>query len=102
MTDLEDELNTRIEVEITDTFDLHSFRPDEIGDVVRSYLAEAHARGFDSIRIIHGKGIGAQRKAVRNILGQDPRVLEVTDPPENAGGWGATCATLKPSSLKIE
>ena len=102
MTNLENDPETRIEVEITDTLDLHSFRPNEIGDVVRSYLDAACAKGFETVRIIHGKGIGAQRKTVRTILSRDPHVLDVSDPPESAGGWGATCATLKPYSSKID
>ena len=83
-----------ISIEITDTLDLHSFRPQEAADVLRSYLDEACRDGLRNIRIIHGKGIGAQRKMVRTILTRDPRVVEISDAPETAGGWGATCARI--------
>ena len=96
MTTNNSEPPEKISLEITDTLDLHSFRPQETADVLRSYLDEVHRLGIRSIRIIHGKGIGAQRKMVRTILSRDPRVVEISEPPENAGGWGATYASLVP------
>lgn len=80
--------------EITDVLDLHSFRPQEIGELVRDYLDLAYAKGFRQLRIIHGKGIGVQRERVRKILEKDPRVIRFGDPPGEAGGWGATWVEL--------
>lgn len=82
-------------VEITDVFDLHSFRPNEVADVVRAYLDAAHDRGLREIRIIHGRGVGVQRRTVRKVLERDPRVVEFGDAPQEAGGWGATTALLR-------
>lgn len=76
--------------EITDVLDLHSFPPQEIGELVRDYLDLAYAKGIRQLRIIHGKGIGVQRERVRKILERDPRVIRFGDPPGEAGGWGAT------------
>ena len=87
-----------IVVEISDVLDLHSFRPAEIGDVVRTYLDEVCRLGLQTVRIIHGKGIGAQRRRVQTLLARDPRVVSFADAPETAGGWGATCAVLDPNS----
>jgi len=87
-----------IAVEISDVLDLHSFRAAEIGDVVRTYLDEACRLGLQTVRIIHGKGIGAQRRTVRTLLARDPRVVSFADAPETAGGWGATCAVLDSDS----
>jgi len=84
-----------IEVAITDVFDLHSFRPADVQDVVRDYLDAAWDVGLRELRIIHGRGIGMQRKAVRKILEADPRVIEFGDAPGNAGGWGATLVRLQ-------
>ena len=44
-----------VEIEITDSLDLHSFSPKDIRAVVEAYLAEAHKKGFSVVRIIHGK-----------------------------------------------
>ena len=83
-----------IEVEITDVLDLHPFRPRDVADVVRDYLDEAHARGLRRLRIIHGRGVGVQRRTVRTLLERDPRVEAFGDAPLEAGGWGATWVTL--------
>jgi len=88
-----------IEIEITDTLDLHSFRPQEVVEVVRSYLEAALAAGFPSLRIIHGKGIGVQRRAVRTLLEQHPGVVSFADAPAEAGGWGATTVILSPDTI---
>ncbi|MCZ6507864.1 MAG: Smr/MutS family protein [Acidobacteria bacterium] len=79
-----------IEVEITDILDLHPFQPREVGDVVRSYLDAAHEAGLRSLRIIHGRGVGVQRRTVRTLLERDERVRAFGDAPPGAGGWGAT------------
>lgn len=84
-----------VELPITDVLDLHSFRPAEVPDVVREYLDAAHEKGFRALRIIHGKGIGVQRLAVRTLLARDPRVEAFGDAPAEAGGWGATWVRLR-------
>jgi len=83
-----------IELEITDVIDLHSFRPNEVASVVRSYLDAAREAGLRRVRIIHGRGAGVQRLTVRTLLARDPRVRDYGDAPPDAGGWGATWAEL--------
>lgn len=84
-----------VELPITDVLDLHSFRPAEVANVVRDYLDAAHERGLRNLRIIHGRGIGVQRRTVRVLLERDPRVVEFGDAPAEAGGWGATWVRLR-------
>lgn len=83
-----------VRLEITDVLDLHTIRPQEVRKVVEEYLTEARLRGFRSVRIIHGKGVGVQRGIVRAILERTPFVRDWTDAPPVAGGWGATVAHL--------
>jgi dsDNA-specific endonuclease/ATPase MutS2 len=83
-----------IHIPITDIFDLHTFAPRDVKAAVEAYLEEAHARRFRYIRIIHGRGIGFQRDLVRKILVSTPFVESFSDAPAEAGGWGATIATL--------
>src|SRR6185503_9811391 len=85
------------EIEITDIFDLHSIQPREVKAVVEEYLNQARAKGFRSVRIIHGKGIGVQREMVRSILTKTPFVIDWTDAPPTAGGLGATIVHLRSS-----
>ena len=56
-----------IDLEITDSIDLHSFAPRDVKAVTIAYLEEARKKGFRLVRIIHGKGIGVQRETVRKV-----------------------------------
>jgi dsDNA-specific endonuclease/ATPase MutS2 len=84
-----------IRIPITGVFDLHSVPPRDVKEVVEEYLREAHAKGLKALRIIHGRGIGVQREMVRAILARTDFVAEFSDAPAEAGGWGATIATLR-------
>ena len=79
-----------VEIEITDIIDLHTVPPRDVKRVVEEYLRLAHEKGFRSVRIIHGKGIGVQRNMVRTILERTSFVSDWTDAPPEAGGLGAT------------
>jgi|GEM_PF-139763 len=83
-----------VRLEITDVFDLHSIPPREVRAVVEEYLVEARRLGFRRVRIIHGKGVGVQRETVRKVLARTPFVTHFSDAPPEAGGWGATVASL--------
>ncbi|MGA2131153.1 MAG: Smr/MutS family protein [Bryobacteraceae bacterium] len=91
--DLED-ADEPVAIPITDIFDLHSVPPRDVQGVVEAYLEEAHRMGLRAIRIIHGRGIGVQRETVRAILSRSSLVISYGDAPLEAGGWGATVATL--------
>jgi DNA-nicking Smr family endonuclease len=84
-----------IEIPITDTLDLHPFRPNEIRDVAHEYLLEARARGFRQVRLIHGRGIGMQRENIRKLLSTLDFVEAFHDADGSGGGWGATVVVLK-------
>jgi dsDNA-specific endonuclease/ATPase MutS2 len=84
-----------VRIPITDVFDLHSVPPRDVRAVVEEYLIEAHRMGYRALRIIHGRGIGAQRETVRSVLSRTPFVTEFRDAPAEAGGWGATIVTLR-------
>ncbi len=63
--------------------------------MVESYLEEAVKLGLTEVRLIHGRGIGVQRDAVRSVLSKHPLVRDYRDAPAERGGWGATVARLK-------
>jgi DNA-nicking Smr family endonuclease len=87
-----------VEVPIEDALDLHPFAPRDMLSVVDEYLHAAAARGFAEVRIVHGRGIGAQRRAVQRLLAGHPLVAAFGDAPPERGGWGATLVRLKPST----
>lgn len=95
LTDEELGLSEPVDIEITDTIDLHSFQPNEIKAVVNAYLSEARKKNFKNVRIIHGKGIGVQREIVRKLLSEKDFVKSYKNGDEfSGGGSGATVATL--------
>jgi dsDNA-specific endonuclease/ATPase MutS2 len=83
-----------VEFPIDGTLDLHTFRPEEVKDVVRDYLEACRERGIDQVRIIHGKGIGTQREIVHGLLAKLPGVESFRLADESGGGWGATIVKL--------
>ena len=94
MDDTRDTFSEPVEIEITDSIDLHSFSPRDVRVVVEAYLTEAHKKGFRIVRIIHGKGVGVQREIVRNVLSETDFVKSFKNAPEFSGSWGATIAEL--------
>ena len=84
-----------LRIPISDVFDLHTVRPQDVQEAVEAYLEEASRRGLKALRIIHGRGIGVQREMVRAVLARTPFVLSFQDAPAEAGGWGATVVTLR-------
>ena len=84
-----------VELEITDSLDLHSFAPRDVKSVVQNYLSEANKKGFKIVRIIHGKGIGVQREIVRKVLSETDFVKSFKTADEFSGSWGATIVNFK-------
>jgi DNA-nicking Smr family endonuclease len=83
------------ELPIEDSLDLHSFLPRDVPSVVDDYLHAAHARGFREVRLIHGRGIGVQRRIVQGLLRTHSLVAGFADAPEERGGRGATIVRMR-------
>jgi dsDNA-specific endonuclease/ATPase MutS2 len=83
-----------VKLPIEDVLDLHTFRPQDIPDLLEDYLTECLRSAIYSVRIIHGKGKGIQKKRVQGILKNNPMVASFRDAPPEAGGWGATVVEL--------
>lgn len=75
--------------------DLRGYRAAEIEPLLEQYLESAYRSGMPFVRIIHGKGTGALRKVVRELLAAHPAVSKHETAPANQGGDGATVALLK-------
>lgn len=84
-----------VEIEITDSLDLHAFSPKDIKAVTLAYLEEARKKNFSVVRIIHGKGVGVQREIVRKVLAETEFVKSFKSGDEFSGSWGATIVELK-------
>lgn len=87
--------NEPVKIPLEDCIDLHTFSPKDISEILDHYLKECHEAGLKEVRIIHGKGIGVQREMVHKMLSRSPLIDNFFQAPPEAGGWGATIATLK-------
>ena len=74
--------------------DLRGQRAEEAIQTFEGRLDEAFRAGLPSIRIIHGKGTGALRAAVREALSRHPLVRRYETAPPQDGGDGVTIAVL--------
>ena len=84
-----------VAIPVDGVLDLHTFRPQELKELIPAYLEACRERGIYSVRIIHGKGTGQLRRTVHAILGRLPEVASFRLAVEDAGGWGATLAELR-------
>jgi DNA mismatch repair protein MutS2 len=68
---------------------------DEAADKVDKFLDEASLAGSSQVRIVHGHGTGALRKAIAELLTDHPHVARFSAAPQDQGGTGATLVELK-------
>jgi DNA mismatch repair protein MutS2 len=82
------------EVEARTEVDLRGLRVDEV-DAILTYAVDAAVRAeLRALRIIHGKGTGALRDRVAEMLQKDTRVKQYRLGAWNEGGSGVTVAEL--------
>ncbi|HEX8731497.1 MAG TPA: Smr/MutS family protein, partial [Ktedonobacterales bacterium] len=74
--------------------DLRGWRVEDALDEVDSYLNDAAMHGLASVRLLHGKGTGALRQAIRDQLRHHPLVKGFESAPQREGGDGVTVVTL--------
>jgi DNA mismatch repair protein MutS2 len=74
--------------------DLRGQRSEEALDSLERYLDSAYLAGLPWVRIIHGKGTGKLRQAVREALSQSPHVKSFESGGDKEGGEGVTVANL--------
>jgi DNA mismatch repair protein MutS2 len=70
-------------------------RVEEALEKVRDLVREAHALRVESVRVLHGKGTGALRDAVRRYLKEERLVERFEDAVPYEGGFGVTVAYLR-------
>lgn len=80
---------------ITDSLDLHTIHPRDLSELVAEYLWEAVAKGYTEVRIIHGKGIGVQRRMVVAVLQRHEAVISFSQASSDRGHYGATVVSLR-------
>lgn len=106
---LSDLFHTKVKLENTSTksyvdyrmpeanyrLDIRGEKPEEAEYQIIKFLDEAHQAGLDRVEILHGKGTGALKKTVWDILKVDDRIKLFNFAPIEFGGEGITIVELK-------
>ncbi|HEX6540879.1 MAG TPA: endonuclease MutS2 [Ktedonobacterales bacterium] len=74
--------------------DLRGWRVEDALEEVERYLNNAALAGMPFVRILHGKGTGALRQAIRQQLSHHPLVKSQKSAEAKDGGDGVTIVTL--------
>jgi DNA mismatch repair protein MutS2 len=80
--------------EVATQLDMRGWRVEQALEELESYLNDAAMSGMGSVRIVHGKGTGALRAAVREQLAHHPLVKSYTSASPQEGGDGVTVVKL--------
>jgi DNA mismatch repair protein MutS2 len=76
--------------DVSDELDVRGRTAQEAREAVRAFVDDAALAGLPTVRVVHGRGTGAVRKAVRDELSRHPLV----GGSESDSADGATVATL--------
>jgi DNA mismatch repair protein MutS2 len=80
--------------EVATQLDMRGWRVEEALEEMESYLNDAAMSGMAAVRIVHGKGTGALRSAVRQQLAHHPLVKSYASAQPQEGGDGVTIVKL--------
>ena len=75
--------------------DLRGLMAEDALDKMERYLEQAFLSGLPFVRIIHGKGTGRLRQAVRTALRGHEYVRSLEEGGSTEGGEGVTVALMK-------
>ncbi len=82
------------EVHVPSEIDVRGLRVGEVEGIVMHAVDAAVRADLKSLRIIHGKGTGALRERVAEMLAKESRVTNFRLGAWNEGGAGVTIAEL--------
>jgi DNA mismatch repair protein MutS2 len=74
--------------------DMRGWRAADVADRVERYLSDAYLAGLPLVRLIHGKGTGALRQIVRDMLKGNKLVVSFGDASPADGGSGVTVVRM--------
>ncbi|HSJ10328.1 MAG TPA: Smr/MutS family protein, partial [Longimicrobiales bacterium] len=83
------------DLDVSSEVDLRGMRAEEVASKLNPALDAAIQSDLPSLRIIHGKGTGALREVVNEMLKSDPRIGSFRPGGVGEGGTGVTVAELR-------
>ena len=80
---------------VQDEIDLHGLSRAQAAPLLDEFLRYCSGRRMKCVRIIHGKGLGVLRGAVRDLLAERSEVQAFCEAPAAQGGSGALLVLLR-------
>jgi DNA mismatch repair protein MutS2 len=81
-------------LEARPSIDVRGERVDDARQRVQHFLDDAVAAELDTVEILHGKGTGALRTALHDMLADRPDIVDHRTAPIEEGGAGVTKVDL--------
>jgi DNA mismatch repair protein MutS2 len=81
--------------QVPSEIEVRGMTAEEAWEVVDKYLDDASLCGYDSVRVIHGKGKGILGKKIREMLASHPRVRAHRFGDIGEGGTGVTIVEIE-------
>lgn len=81
--------------EVPSEIDVRGMTSEDAWEAVDKYLDEASLYGYDSVRVIHGKGKGVLSKRIREMLSTHPRAAGHRFGEIGEGGTGVTIVQIE-------
>jgi DNA mismatch repair protein MutS2 len=78
--------------------DLHGLMPSEALAQLDDFLFACWDEGWQTVAVVHGKGAGTLRAAVRSYLVTHPAVHHILGAPAHSGGDGVTLVQIRRKS----
>ena len=78
-----------------DELDLHGLTRPQALPMLDEFLRYCAARRMKCVRVIHGKGQGVLKHAVRGALADASEVMAFCEAPPDQGGGGAVLVLLR-------
>ena len=92
----EDKKSKRYNISETDyRLDIRGKRVEETDHEIVRFIDDSYVSGRDRVEILHGKGTGALKKNVKDILERHEKVKTFYFAPVESGGEGITIVELK-------
>ena len=86
--------STMAALKASPSIDVRGQRVDEARQNVQHFLDDAIAAGLDTVEILHGKGTGALRESLHDLLRERSDITDYGKAPIEEGGAGVTKVTL--------
>jgi DNA mismatch repair protein MutS2 len=85
----------KVDEQFSEELNVIGLTVDEATRRVDKFLDEAYLAGAESVRIIHGHGKGALRRAIAELLTGHPHVEGFSHAPQDKGGRGVTVVEMR-------